>query len=347
MPPRAGSSPLPLAVAPFARQGASSAAMAWTAVLCLLPSAVWGAGVLGARAALVIAVAVAAALAAEAAGAALRRTFTLHDGTALFSGLLVGCLLPPTVPLYVPAAAAGFALLVVKQTFGGLGRNWMNPALAGVIAARLCWPEAFAAPAATFWTAASLPPLAASPSVLRASPVDAAVLGWLNAAVLSRVGLQLPPGAFDLLVGIRAGSIGELSVPFLAAGAAVLAARRIVRWQLPAAFLASFTLLAWVFGGLPAGAGFFAGLPFFHLAAGSLLLVAFFAATDPVTSPLTTAGQVVFGLGAGLLAFLLRFHGTLLDGSAPAVILMNAAVPLINRWTMPRRLGSAARGGTP
>jgi electron transport complex protein RnfD len=321
--------------------------MAWTAVLCLLPSAAWGAGVFGARAALVVAIAVAAALAAEAAGAALRRTVTLHDGTAFYSGLLIGCLLPPTVPLYVPAAAAGFALLVVKQTFGGLGRNWMNPALAGVIAARLCWPEAFAVPAGTFWTAASLPQLAASPSALQASPLDAAVLGWLNRTLLSPLGLRLPPGTFDLLVGIRAGNIGELSVPLLAAGGAVLAARRIVRWQLPVAFLAAFMLLAWVFGGLTAGAGLFAGLPLSHLAAGSLLLVALFAATDPVTSPLTASGQVFFGLGAGCLAFVLRFHGTLLDGTAPAVLLMNGAVPLIDRWTRPRRLPRASRGATP
>lgn len=333
-----------LPAAPFAREGSSSAAMAWTAVLCLLPSAGWGVVVFGARAALVLAVAVAAALAAEAVGAALRREFTLTDGTAVYSGLLVGCLLPPTVPLYVPAAAAGFAMLVVKQTFGGLGRNWMNPALAGMVAARLCWPGPFAAPAATFWTAASLPPLAGPLSALRASPVDAAVRGWLNAGVLSGAGMRPTPGSFDLLVGIRAGGIGELSVPLLAAGALVLAARRVARWHLPVTFLATFALLAWVFGGLPAGAGFFAGLPLYHLTAGSLLLVALFAATDPVTSPLTAGGQVIFGLGAGCLAFLLRFHGTLLDGPALAVLLMNAALPLIDRWTRPKRLLGATRG---
>lgn len=319
--------------------------MTWIAALCLLPAAAWGVFLFGRAAALILAVAVGTSLACELLAQLPRRQFTLRDGSALFSGLLLGCLLPAGVPLYVPAAAAAFAMLVVKHTFGGLGRNWMNPALAGVIVARVSWPEAFRGLIAARWTAAGMAPLdAGSMSGWRPSMVDASVLGWLNGHVLEPIGLRLPTGTFDLLVGIRAGGIGELSVPLLLAGAAVLIARRIIRWQIPASALAAFAVLTWILGGLPAGGGAFTGRPFFHLAAGSLLLIVFFSATDPVTSPLTARGQLIYGAGTGCLAFLLRFYGSIPDGAALAVLLMNCVVPLLDRFTRPVRL-AACRGG--
>ena len=340
----------PLPSAPFARTGPNAAGMTWTAVLCLLPSAAWGVFVFGPRAGLVLAVSVCAALMAELLAALLRREVSLGDGSALFSGLLIGCLLPPGVPLYVPATAAAFAMIVVKQTFGGLGRNWMNPALAGVIVARVSWPDAFGGLVATRWTAAAASPLSVLPaSATQASAADAAVLGWLHAHLLGPLGLRLQQGAFDLFVGIRAGGIGELSVPLLLAGAALLSARRLIRWQLPAAYLGSFALLAWVLGGLPAGNGLFAGRPLFHLVAGSLLLIALFSATDPVTSPLTVTGQLIHGAGCGCLTFLLRFYGSIPDGAALAVLLMNCVAPLIDVWTRPARFSTGraeARNGS-
>ena len=351
------------AVAPFARSGVTAPALSWTVVVCLVPSAAWGAFLFGPPAALVLAVAVLSALAAEALCALLRREFTLLDGSAALSGLLVGCLLPPGAPLFVPAAASAFAVVVVKQTFGGLGRNWMNPALAGVVFARISWPAAFAGPAAARWSAVGPGPLEALSTELasgraapggawdmlavsgwRASGVDANVVGWINAHVLGPLGLALRTGSFDLLVGIRTGGIGEACVPLLLAGAAVLLARRVIRWEIPAASLAAFTVLAWALGGLPTGSGFFTGSVIFHLVAGSILLVSFFMATDPVTSPLTGPGRLIYGFGMGGLAFLLRFHGSIGDGSALAVLLMNCAVPLIDRCTRPscvRRGGEA------
>lgn len=340
--------------APFLRAGPSWPAQTWTAALCLAPAAGWGIALFGAHAALVLAVAVGTAAAAEALCSAARRAFTLGDGSAVLSGLLVGCLMPPGAPLYVPAVASAFAMVVVKHTFGGLGRNWMNPALAGVVFARLSWPAAFSGLTATRWTPAGPAPLDALASALsaggptqggaffttagagwQASAADAAVVGWLNSHVLGRIGFQAAGGSFDIVAGIRPGLIGEASVPLLLAGAAVLIARKIIRWEIPAAALAVFAALAWALGGLPAGLGPFTGSPVFHLAAGSLLLVSIFMATDPVTSPLTRPGRIVSGCLLGCLAFLLRFHGSMGDGSALALLLANCVVPLVDRWTGP------------
>ncbi len=345
--------------APHVRKGASTPELIWSAALCLLPAAAWGIVVFGAPAGFVLLASIGSALVCEALTTVRRRKFTLLDGSAFLTGLMVGCLLPSGAPIHVAAAASAFAIVVVKQTFGGLGRNWMNPALAGIVFARVSWGEAFVVPVSIRWSGYGLAPLDALAAELSSpgaggrgalealaasgspvSAVDGRVVGWLNAR-LAPLGVDLPPGAFDLLAGIRAGGIGEIAVLLLVAGGAILAARRIIRWQLPAVYLATFAVLSWVFGGLGAGRGFFTGDVVFHLLAGSLLLVSFFMATDPVTSPLTPAGTIAYGLGLGAATFLLRFYGSMPDGAPLAVILMNCAVPLIDRYARPMRLAAS------
>lgn len=342
--------------APPLHGGARTPAFAWLATACLLPSAGWGALCYGAEAAIVLAVAVGAAVAAELATAGLRRRFTIDDGSAVLTGLLVGLSLPPGAPWYVPAAAAGFAIAVVKQGFGGLGRNWMNPALAGRTFAALSWPTAMsswrptrflaadAVTAATPLTAASAAgapaarPLAAlADAGYPFSPADGAATAWVNEHLLSPLGLAAPRGLLDLLVGFRAGSIGEGSVLLLAAGAAVLLWRRIVRWEVPAALFGTFALLVLALGGIPARAGLFRGGVAFHLLSGGMVLAGFYMATDPVTSPMTRWGRVAFGVVVGGLAFLLRFFGSAAEGIGSAVLLGNCVAPLLERWTRVRR----------
>jgi electron transport complex protein RnfD len=334
----------PARPAPHMRGGVCTPGLIWIAALCLLPAAAWGIVVFGTPAAIVLLVSIGSAVVCEALTALLRREFTLLDGSAFLTGLMVGCLLPPGAPIHVAVVASGFAIVVVKQSFGGLGRNWMNPALAGIVFARVSWSEAFVIPVSTRWSGSGLAPLDALAAALSGpgtggrraletlaaagypvSAVDDRVVGWLNAR-LAPLGVDLPPGAFDLLAGIRAGGIGEIAVLALAAGGAILAARRVIRWQLPAVHL------------------FFAGDVVFHLLAGSLLLVSIFMATDPVTSPLTQAGTIAYGIGLGAATFLLRFYGSMPDGAPLAVLLMNCTVPLIDRYAKPVRL-AASRGG--
>jgi electron transport complex protein RnfD len=121
-------------------------------------------------------------------------------------------------------------------------------------------------------------------------------------------------------------------------GAGYLIARRIIRWQIPTAYIAVFTILSWIFGGLSTGQGWLRGGVFYHLFAGSLVLAGFYMATDPVTSPLNPTGKILYGAGLGLLTFLLRFYGSAADGVPLAIILGNCFVPLIDILTRPRRL---------
>jgi electron transport complex protein RnfD len=351
-----------LAAAPHIQGKLSTRRMIWSVVICLLPAGAWGVSVFGMRAAGVLAVSVGSALVCELAAGALARRFSLADGSAFLTGLLVGFLMPPGVPLYVPAAASAFAILIVKQSFGGLGKNWMNPALAGWAFALFSWNESmshFSIPWAAGGAPAALTPLAAvvstlaDPSGPRSGPFtvlnsrgypfsawDASVVSFINDRILSPLGAALPKGSMDLFVGSVAGPIGTVSALFLLGGAAYLISRRIVRWEIPASYIACFALLTWIFGGVRYGQGFFSGDIPFNVLTGGFLLGAFYMAPDPVTSPLRFTGRMLYGLLIGLFAFLLRFYGSQTEGVCLSILLMNCAVPLIDslaRSIGPRR----------
>jgi electron transport complex protein RnfD len=352
-----------LAPAPHLRTASSAAAISWLIAASLLPAAAWGAFIFGVPALLVFASSIVSALLVEGLSSLAFHRFTLHDGSGFLTGLFIGLLMPPGVPLYVPAAAAAFAVLVVKQSFGGLGRNWMNPALGGMVFALLSWSEPMSR-----WLAArgtdmspALPPLdalraafaarGAAPagsalSVLGAhgypfSLLDGSIVSWINMHLLSPLHLALPAGVFDILVGLVPGRIGELSPPLLMAGAAFLLGRRLIRWEVPVIYIVTFGVLAQVFGGLAVGRGWMSGSAGFHILSGSLILGAFFMAGDPVTSPLMRRGRCIYAVGLGVLTFFLRFFGSLGDGVAVAIVLGNCAVPFIDKITQ-RRTSSAA-----
>ncbi len=341
----------------------SSARMTWLAAASLAPALGCGTLMFGLPALSVVAIAVAAAAAAELATTLPRGTFTLADGSAFLTGLLIGLFLPAGAPLYVPAAASAFAILVVKQSFGGLGRNWMNPAMGGVLFVLLSWPGPLSQWIAPLGgSAASLPPLEAlraalaAPATRAATPLavlskagyafsglDGAVIGWINAHLLSPLGAALRPGTLDVLIGHVPGGIGA-SAPAVALGACYLLYRRVIRWQMPVFYLGSFAVLSLVFGGLAAGQGWFAGGPGFQLLSGNIVLAAFYAAPDPVTSPLTRRGKCVLGIALGTLTFFLRFYGSLGDGAAVSIVLGNCLSPLLDHWTASRSSASMRRG---
>ena len=342
-------------------EGTTSSIM-WSVILCLLPAGLWGIWLYGLRALLVVAIAIASALVCEWITGRFVPGMRVADGSALLTGLLVGYNLPPTVPFHVPALASFFAIVVVKGFFGGLGANWMNPALGGRLFAFLSWPAAFTTwSAPRLWPATTglgtLTPLAASvgssavgPVALLAqqsyptSPWSAAVASWLS----QKVGFSLDPHYLDLLAGTVPGNTGEVSVVLLLLGTIYLFRKRIITWSIPLSFLWSFALLIWIFGGLPGGGRLFSGDVVFHLFSGGVVLGAFFMATDPVTSPSTRRGAVIFGIGAGGFAFLIRMVGEPTEAVAFAIVLMNIAVPAIDRLT--RRSAdqrqARARGGS-
>ncbi len=335
----------------------------WSVVFCLLPAAGWGVYSFGYPAAAVLAVSVGTSLAVEGLVAAASRRFTLWDGSAFLTGLLLGMTMPPSVPLHIPAAAALFAVGVVKWTFGGLGRNWMNPALAGRVFAFFSWTgpmSTYTAPvtlrgvdgvsAATplgFLKSIMVDHSGSARTAMEAlsqngfprSLADGMITDWLNAKVLEPIGISLPQGYVDLFIGNTAGSLGETSALLLLAGTIFLIGRKVVTWHVPVSYFGSFGLLVFVFGGLRFDGDFFTGDVLFHLFSGGLMLGVFYMATDTVTSPLTKSGMLIYGTGAGLLTFLIRHYGAFPEGVALAIIFMNVFVPLINRHTGPSRYG--------
>ncbi|MCL1818658.1 MAG: RnfABCDGE type electron transport complex subunit D [Spirochaetaceae bacterium] len=350
---------------------ASTTNIMWSVFFCLLPAALWGVYIFGLWAAAIVCMAIASSVAAEALCSRLAgHPLTLWDGSACVTGLLIGMTMPPEVPLYVPFFASLFAIGVVKWTFGGLGRNWMNPALAGRVFAYFSWTRAM-----TSWTlpgelggadaVSSATPLgflkngiAASGDLVSApmefltanryprSLFDGALTDWLNTRALDSFGISLPEGYVDFFFGFMGGSIGEISSLLLLAGTVFLLARKILSPAIPASYFGSFCFLVWAFGGLGFSGDYFSGDILFQLFTGGLILGVFYMATDIVSSPVTVPGHIVYGCGAGLLTFLIRFYGAFPEGVALAILAMNAFVPLINRFTRPSRFG-ARRGAGP
>jgi len=303
----------------------STSRIMWTVSACLAPAGIWGVSLFGWGSLFILLVSIASAMLTELIISRAQGKFTLTDGSAFLTGLLIGYNMPPSVPAFIPVVASVFAIAVVKQAFGGLGRNWMNPALAGRVFVLFSWTSQM-----TSWE----PPRYTLLCRLLggtdyASAAHADVLTGATPLNIGSGKFLAAGNYWDLFIGNIPGCIGEVSALLLILGAIYLFASKIIRWEIPAAYLACFTLLVWIFG----------GDILFHLFAGGLMLGALFMATDMVTSPLTGKGMIIFGAGAGILTFLIRFYGGFPEGVSLAIILMNIAVPLIDRGTKPVKFG--------
>lgn len=316
----------------------STASIMWTVSLCLLPAGVWGVYIFGLRALVVTLAAIAAAVATEAVLGLVRKENTIADGSAFLTGLLIGFNMPPAVPLYIVVVASVFAIAVVKWTFGGLGGNWMNPALAGRVFVFFSWTGGM-----TTWT---LPRANGSDAVTGPTPLGSLKTGLSSMSSDIQGPLDLlaaegvPVSYMDLFLGRTAGSIGEVSALLLILGGLFLLIRKIANWEIVVSYLGSFALLVWLFGGYRYGQGLFAGDVLFHLLSGGLMLGALFMATDMVSSPLTPKGMLLYGAGCGFMTYLLRFFGSVPEGVSLAIIFMNIFVPLINRAFQPVKFGT-------
>lgn len=318
----------------------------WMVSLTLLPAAIWGVKTFGINALWVLIVSILSAVATEALAGLVSRKQTIGDGSAFLTGLLVGMNMPPAVPLWIAALASIFAILVVKITFGGLGANWMNPALAGRIFVAFSFSKAMGT-----WTL----PLNGSVDMVTGPTPLGAVKSALMEGVASDISgpLELIRESFgigltynDLLFGNIAGTIGEVSGVILIAGGLVLLFTKIINWEIPVIYIGSFALFVWIFGGLrykPEDALFidylFKGDILFHLFTGGLMLGAWFMATDMVTTPITFKGRVLFAIGCGFLTYIIRFFGSLPEGVSLAIVFMNMLVPLIDRYSKTNRFG--------
>ncbi|MBI5115743.1 RnfABCDGE type electron transport complex subunit D [Candidatus Poribacteria bacterium] len=304
-------------------------------VVALAPTTLIGVFFFGFRSALVLAVAVISAVAAEAlTQKVLKWDVTTGDYSACVTGLLLGLNLPPGVPLWLPFLGSAFAIIIAKLTFGGLGKNIFNPALAGRVMLLAAWPiamtkgwlkpEWWRLPGFSFWTLNVADRFGVSLDVVS------------SATPLVKGGATPNPFTLsDLIIGRVGGCIGETSAIALLIGGAYLVYRRHIYWQLPATYIATVGFLAWIFG----GEAYFAGDFLMHMFAGGLVLGAIFMATDMVTSPITIKGQTIMGIGCGLLTFLVRIKGGPPEGVSYSILIMNALTPLIDRFTIPKRFG--------
>jgi electron transport complex protein RnfD len=306
----------------------------------------------------VILASIAASVLTEFVIARLQGRFTLNDWSAVLTGLLIGYNMPPSVPIYVPVIAAVFAIGVVKMAFGGLGRNWMNPALAGRVFVTFSW---------TGFMSTWKTPLTWTTDAV----TSATALGFMKAGLLDFEGTvrgpveflasqgyptanlpgflsfleRLFPGRYGaLFVGNVPGCIGEVSALLLLLGSVYLFVKKIITWEIPVSYIGSFALMVWFLGGRPFGGGVFTGDVLFHMLAGGLMLGALYMATDMVSSPLTRKGMIIYGVGAGFLTFLIRIYGSFPEGVSLAIIIMNMFVPLLNRITRPVVFGYVKEG---
>ncbi len=329
----------------------------------LTPAALGGVYLFGWRALLLLVVSIATSMGVEYLLNLKRGASTLADGSAFLTGLLIGMNFSVDTAIVVPIVAAAFAIFVVKWTFGGLGANWINPALAGrafVFFSFTNLMNTYRLPRTlkgvdAFSSASFLTEIKGligegtvmgmkSPSILASINYPYTQFAGKVSGALTKV-FKIGPSPYtvDAFFGNMAGTIGEVSAFLLLIGAIYLLVKKIITWHIPVAFLGTFSLLAWTFGGLRNGLGFFQGDFVLQLLTGGMILGAFFMATDMVTSPITNKGRIIFGVGVGFFTFLLRYYGSLPESVSLAIILMNIFVPTIDRFIKVKPFGEVVK----
>ncbi|MCL2081334.1 MAG: RnfABCDGE type electron transport complex subunit D [Oscillospiraceae bacterium] len=263
----------------------------------------------------------------------LKKPNSVNDLSAVVTGILLACCLPAGVPYWIPVAGAFFAIVIVKQLFGGLGKNFMNPALAGR-AFLASWPVIMT----TFpLVGVQLPLWGDIPDAM----TGATPLASLKNGVLPDDMLQ------DLFLGQISGSMGEISAIVLLLGGFYLWVRGVITPRIPLAFIGTVAVLTYLFPAEGVAAWEFM---LSHLLSGGLILGAVFMATDYSTSPVTKRGQLLFGIGCGLLTVFIRYFGSLPEGVCFSILIMNTCAWLLDKTGRPRRFGVplfSRKGGAP
>ena len=287
-------------------------------VIALMPALIVGVCMLGMRALLVTAVCVICTVGAEWLYSLITRTRnTIIDGSALVTGVLLALTLPHTVPLWLAAVGAVFAIVFVKALCGGLGQNIFNPALAARALMLLIYPV----------------------GMTRYLGVD----GVSAATPLHHMVMPALPeeSILDMFLGNCPGSIGELSALALLLGGAYLVYRKVISIRIPASYLLTVAVVTFVFHKTEDA---FVWM-LYSLFSGGVMLGAIFMATEYGSSPVTPMGQVIFGIGCGVLTVIFRYFGLFPEGVTYAILLMNGLVWFIDRYTAPRRFGTKRGGG--
>ncbi len=300
---------------PHIRSDKTTGTIMFDVIVALLPATVFGIYNFGYKAAIIIAVTVVSCILFEGIyQSAMKKKVTVFDMSAALTGLLLALNLPPDIPWWIAILGSGFAIIVVKQLFGGIGQNFMNPALA----ARCFLLISFAGRMTTF----------SYDAITTATPLAILKSG----------------GEVDILrmfIGSTAGTIGETSAIALILGGLYLIVKKIISIRIPATYIGTFSVCLLIYA-LANGQGMDGMFLLAHLFGGGLMLGAFFMATDYVTSPITPNGKIIFGVLLGIFTFIFRIFGGSAEGVSYAIIICNLLVPLIERYTAPKTFGKGA-----
>ena len=295
---------------PHVRCGVSTKNLMYDVAIAMLPATIWGVMQFGIYSLIVVVATVLSCVLSEYLFETLmHKPVTISDGSALVTGMILGLNMPPAIPLWMPILGGVFAIIVVKQLYGGLGQNWMNPALAA-----RCFMLISFAQAMTKFT----------------DPVTDAVA---SATPLAAIKAGDTYDLAAMFIGKIPGTIGEVSVIALLIGAAYLLVKKVITIRIPAAYILSFAVFAFIFGQHNIN------YVLAEVCGGGLIFGAFFMATDYVTSPVTPKGQIIFGVGCGLLTVFIRYFGGLPEGVSYSILIMNTLVWAIDKKTHPRKFG--------
>ena len=333
-------------------------------VISLIPAIAGSIYFFGVRAVWVLLFAILSAVATEALIQFLmKKPIKVNDGSAIVTGILLGFNVPAAVPWWIPVIGSAFAIAVGKIPFGGLGYNPMNPALLGRAFLLASWPTRMTI-FKTEPTGGTLSGIDAATinqygldSITSATPLNVfktqkgIISDWNElvksgledpilqekAAQANNAITQLYDSSSNLLWGNVGGVIGETSAALLLIGAVYLIYKRYIGLRIPLSYMGTVALLSWIFGGTE---GLFTGDPIFHILAGGMILGAFYMATDMVTSPVSSKGRYYFGIGCGIFTVLIRLVGGYPEGVSYSILLMNLAVPLLDRYTKPKTFGA-------
>lgn len=305
---------LKVSASPHVRSSATTSDIMFDVVIALVPATAFGLYIFGWYAALLVAVCIGSCVGFEALyQKCMGKKVTVSDFSAVVTGLLLALNLPPKLPIWMAILGSAFAIIVVKQLFGGLGQNFMNPALA----ARCFLLLAFS----RYMTAFVYDGVATATPLLTLK---------LNGTVDLR----------NMFLGYTAGTIGETSVVALLIGAIYLVCKRVISPKIPLIYIGTFAVCIAIYA-----ATYDYKVAIYtaaHLCGGGLMLGAWFMATDYVTSPITSKGKIIYAIGLGLLTFALRIFGSSTEGVSYSIIIMNLLVPLIERITVPKAFGEGA-----
>ncbi len=311
-------SPYPIYSSPHLHSNLSTRLMMTDVLIALIPALIASGWLFGLRALVLELVCVATCLVAEAVTRiVLGRPQTIFDLSCVVTGLLLAFNLPSTIPLWQAIFGCIVAIVLVKQLFGGIGYNFVNPALAARIVLLVSFPATMAS---------YTPPLT----------------GFMADAVSAATPLQLEAGQqtgysmVEMLFGMRPGSLGETCIVALVLGGVYLMLRRVISPIIPTIYIGTTFLLHWLIDGD-------AGLAFYKILSGGLFLGAIFMATDYTTSPVHRNGKIVYALGCALITILIREYASLPEGVSFAILIMNIATPLIERATWPKPFGAQGR----